>query len=164
MALKICQVADPTAVLSFTTWLSAFIQRLKLLEQKKHGKLDFRHVQESGERLIGLFSDLLAYYEETFHITLNNVWNLDEGGFKCGKSRAGGFGVALLGAADTVSDDSSELVTVLEAISVTGRIGISLFIYKEVYLIEAWFPTQKKYEVTVSTSKKAFIDADIFYE
>ena len=164
LALKILQVADPSAPLPSSTWLSAFIHRSRFLERKRHGKLDFPRVRESGERLIGLFFELLAYYEETFHVTLNNVWNLDEAGFKCGESRAGGFGVVPLGAAHTVSHDSSELVTVLEAISATGKIGMPLFIYKGVHLMEAWFLTQKKDEVTVSTSKTAFIDGDIFYE
>jgi len=46
----------------------------------------------------------------------------------------------------------------------TGKIGEPLFIYKGIHLMEAWFPTQKHDEVTVSTSKTAFIDSDIFYE
>jgi len=73
LALKICQVADPATALPSTTWLSAFINRSQFLERKRHGKLDFPRVRESGERLIGLFFELLAYYEETFHVTLNNI-------------------------------------------------------------------------------------------
>ena len=73
LALKIRQVADPTAPLPSSTWLSSIIHQSKFLERKKHGKLDFPRVQESGERLIGLFFELLAYYEETFYLTLNNI-------------------------------------------------------------------------------------------
>ena len=70
LALKIRQVADPTAPLLSSTWLSVFIHRSKFLERKKHAKLDFPCVRESVEWLIGLFFELLAYYEETFHVTL----------------------------------------------------------------------------------------------
>jgi len=164
LALKICQVADRATSLPSTTLLPIFLNLSQFLERKTPGKLDFPYIRESGERIIGHLFELLAYYEEMFYVTLNNVWNLDEAGFKCWESRAGGFGGAPVGAAHTISHDSSELVTVLKIISATRKIGLHLVIYKSLPLIEAWFPTQKHDEVTVSTSKTAFIDSHIFYK
>ena len=64
--------------------------------------------------------------------------------FKCGESRAEGFRVAPLVAAHTISHDSSELVTLQEAISATGKIGVPLLFIRDFILWKPGFQPKKR--------------------
>ena len=59
---------------------------LQFIELKKAKNLDMPRVRENGSTLISLFFKLYAYYIDTFNILRENIWNLDEGGFKIGET------------------------------------------------------------------------------
>ena len=63
-----------------------------------------------------------------------------------------------------ISHDTSELVTVLEMISRTGKVGKPLFIYKEVHQMENWFPAVITKEYDYATSPSRFINEFIINE
>ena len=87
--------------------------------------------QEKAEDSISQFSKLYTYYVDTCTILPDDIWNLDEAVFTTRDSTTNSQYVVSNSTPSTVSHDTSELVTVLEMISRTGKIGIPFFfIYK----------------------------------
>lgn len=145
-------------------WLLGFLSRSKYLKLKKGKHLDMPRIRENGAELISLFFDLYTYYINAFNIHPDCIWNLDEAGFRIGESTDRLDLVVPDNAPHTVSHDSSELVTALEMISRTGKVGKPLFIYKGVHQMVGWFPGTIREEYNSATSPTGFINESIFHE
>ncbi|RPA95473.1 hypothetical protein L873DRAFT_1845940 [Choiromyces venosus 120613-1] len=114
------------------------------------------HISGAQNReIISTKAQFLTPRQEKFQVTIERVWNLNEASFKIRESKYWAYSIGLVGTLNNVSYESSELVTVLELISVTGDLGKLLLIYKE-------FPQERQISVTVSTSSTAFINSEIF--
>lgn len=144
-------------------WLDAFIRRSTFLIKNRNKHIDSPRIREGGEALITLFFDLLRYYIEKFEVQPHNIWNLDEVGFKIGETALNQFVVTSRDAQYSQSNDSSELVTVLEVISAAGEVGDPLFIYKGEFLMRSWFPHHVDQVAFGATSQSAFINHQVFF-
>lgn len=164
MAGKILCLMDPHSPIPSKTWLKGFLRRSHYVVRSKRNTIDAPRVRESGENLISLFFERLALWETRFEITPDRIWNLDESGFHIGKATAGAYGIAPAEYQNTISLDSSDLVTALETVSADGRILPPLLIYKGVHLMRAWFPDQHQSHAALTTSPSAFINSEIFFE
>lgn len=146
------------------TWLDNFIKRSPYLIKKSTGQLDMPSIRESGEQLIHLFFDLFLYYQNKFDVESKDIWNLDEAGFKIDETSGKIEVMAPRNTHNTITHESSELVTVLEVISGDGEVGKPLFIYQRNSLMEAWFPEFQDTKVNIATSPTPFINSEIFCE
>ena len=121
-------------------------------------------VQENAEGLISQFFKLYADYINIYNILPDNIWNLDEAGFKIGDSTKNIQYLVPNNRPTVISRDTSELVTVLEMISRTGKVGKPFFIYKGVHQMENWFPDVITENYYCATSPSGYINESIFYE
>ena len=145
-------------------WLLGFLKRCKYLKLNKGNHLDMPRVRENAAGLISQFFKLYADYINIYNILPDNIWNLDEAGFKIGDSTKNTQYLVPNNRPTVISHDTSELVTVLEMISRTGKVGKPFFIYKGVHQMENWFPDVITEEYDCATSPSGFINEPIFYE
>ena len=146
------------------SWLLGFLKRSKYLKLSKGNHLDMSRVQENAEGLISQFFKLYTDYINTHNILPDDIWNLDEAGFKIGDSTRNIQYVVPKNRPTVISHDTSELVTVLEMISRTGKVGKPFFIYKGVHQMENWFPDVITENYYCATSPSGYINEPIFYE
>ena len=121
-------------------------------------------IQDDAGGLISQFFKLYADYINIYNILPDNIWNLDEAGFKIGDSTKNIQYLVPNNRPTVISRDTSELVTVLEMISRTGKVGKPFSIYKGVHQMENWFPSVITEEYDCATSPSGFINETIFYE
>lgn len=121
-------------------------------------------VRENGTKLLLLFFELYIYYISEFNLVPDDIWNLDEAGFKIGESTDDIELLVSSNASHVISHDSSEPVTVLEMISKTGKVGKPLLIYKGVHQMVSWLSDNIIKEYDGTTSPTGFINEPIFYE
>mgnify|MGYP003099063152 CR=1 FL=1 len=145
-------------------WLLGFVRRCKYLKLNKGRRLDMPRVQENAGYLISQFFMLYTDYVDTYNILPDDIWNLDEAGFKIGDSTRNIQYVVPKNRPTVISRDTSELVTVLEMISRTGKVGKPFFIYKGVHQMENWFPGVITENYDCATSASVFINEPIFNE
>ena len=146
------------------SWLLGFLKRSKYLKLSKGNHLDMSRVQENAEGLISQFFKLYTDCINTYNILPDDIWNLDEAGFKIGDSTRNIQYVVPKNRPTVISRDTSELVTVLEMISRTGKVGKPFFIYKGVHQMENWFPGVITENYDCETSPLGYINEPIFYE
>ena len=146
------------------SWLLEFLRRCKYLKLSKENHLDMSRVQENAEGLISQFFMLYIDYVDTYNILPDDIWNLDKSGFKIGDSTINIQYLVPSSAPSIVFQDFSELVTVLEMISRTGRGKKPFFIYKGVHQMENWFPGVITKEYYCATFPSGFINEPIFNE
>ena len=146
------------------SWLLGFLKRCKYLKLNKGNHLDMPRVRENAEHLISQFFKLYTDYINTYNILPDDIWNLDEAGFKIGDSTRNIQYLVPNNRPTIVSHDTSELVTVLEMISRTGKVGKPFFIYKGVHQMENWFPGVITENYDCATSPSGFINEPIFNE
>lgn len=152
----------PGATASYE-WLHGFINRSPNLHHTRVGKIDIPRCRGNAESLIDLFFDLLVYYQEKFQVTADRIWDLDECGIKIGETMNKCNVVASLDTQNAMTNESGELVTILEVVSALGKIGDPLFIYRGKNIMEAWFPANDDSNTFhVATSATAFITSEIF--
>lgn len=164
MAGKILRLMELAAATPSKSWLKGFLRRSRFVVRSKRNTIDAPRVRESGENLIRLFFERLELWESRFSISPDRIWNLDESGFHIGEATKGAYGIAPVDHKNTISLDSSELVTALETVSASGKILPPLLIYKGVHLMQAWFPQQNHSHAALTTSPTAFINSEIFFE
>ena len=145
-------------------WLLGFLRRCKYLKLNKRKTLDMPRVRGNAEHLISRFFKLYTDYVNTHNILPDDIWNLDEAGFKIGDSATNIQYLVPNNGPTIVSDDTSELVMVLELISRTGKVGKPFFIYKGVHQMENWFSGVITENSDCATSPSCSINEAIFNE
>ena len=121
-------------------------------------------VRENAGHLISQFFKLYTDYVDTYNILPDDIWNLDEAGFKIGDSTTNIQYLVPNNRPSIVSHDTSELVMMLEMISRTGKVGKPFFIYKGVHQMKNWFPGVITKNYDCATSPSGFINESIFHE
>ena len=157
---------DPEAIpgpLS-NSWLLGFLKRCKYLKLNKENHLDMPRVRENAGGLISQFFKLYTDYINIYSILPDDIWNLDEAGFKIGDSTKDIQYLVLNNRPTTVSYDTSGPVTVLEMISRAGKVGKPFFIYKGIHQMENWFFDVITESSDCPTSPSGFINEHIFNE
>ena len=145
-------------------WLLGFLRRCKCLRLSKENYLDVPRVRKNAGHLISPFFKLYTDYVDTYNILPDDIWNLDEAVFKIGDSMTNIQYLDPNNRPIIDSHDTFELVTTLEMISRTGKVGKPFFIYKRVHQMENWFPGTSTKNYDSQTSLSAFIDESIFHE
>ena len=136
-------------------WLLGFLKRCKYLKVNEEHQLGIPRVQENAGDLISQFFMLYTDYVDTCNILPDDIWNIDEAVFKIENSTGNSQYLAPNNGSSVDSNDTSELVTVLEIISRTGKVGKPFFVYKGVHHMESWFPgvITEKYDCTTFSSE-----------
>ena len=145
-------------------WLLGFVRRCKYLKLNNGTHLDMPRVQENAEYLISQFFMLYTDYVDTYNILPDDIWNLDEARFKIGDPTTNIQYLVSNNRPSIASYDSSELVTTLEMISRTGKVGKPFFIYKGVHQMENWFPGVSTANYDYATSPSEIVNESIFNE
>ena len=146
------------------SWFLGFLKRCKYINLNEEQHLDMPTAQEKAEDSISQFFKLYTDYVDTCTILPDDIWNLDEAVFTTGDSTTNSQYVVPNSTPSTVSHDTSELVTVLEMISRTGKIGIPFFIYKGDHQMKSWFPGTIVTKNDYKTSSSEFMNEFVFHE
>ena len=120
--------------------------------------------RENAGGLISQIFKLYTDYVNTYNILPDDIWNLDEAGFKIGDSTSDIQYLVPNNRPTFGSHDTSELVMVLEMISRTGKAGKPFFIYKGVRRMENLFLVVITKNYDCATSPSGFINEPIFHE
>lgn len=143
-------------------WLLGFLKRCKYLKVNEEHQLGIPRVQENAGDLISQFFMLYTDYVDTCNILPDDIWNIDEAVFKIENSTGNSQYLAPNNGSSVDSNDTSELVTVLEIISRTGKVGKPFFVYKGVHHMESWFPGVITEKYDCATSSLKLINKSIF--
>ena len=146
------------------SWVVGFLKRCKYLKLNKENHLYMPRTRENAGGLISQIFKLYTDYVNTYNILPDDIWNLDEAGFKIGDSTSDIQYLDPNNRPTFGSHDTSELVMVLEMISRTGKAGKPFFIYKGVHQMENWFPGVTAEIHDCTTSPSGFINEPIFNE
>lgn len=121
-------------------------------------------VHENDKKLNSLFFHLYTHYINAFNILPDDIWNLDEAGFKIRESTDDIQFIIPTKNSDIIFHDSSELVTALEMFSRTGKVGKPFLIYKGVDQMVSWFPGNNGEQYDSATFPTDFINGHLFHE
>lgn len=145
-------------------WFKGFLSRCKYLNLSKGNLLGISRARENGKTIISLFFDLYFYYIDMFNINSDDIWSLDEAQFKINESSNEIQLSVIDNSLGDFSHDSFDLVTALEMISKTGKVGKPLLIFKDGDQMTSWVPGGSMEESKNTTCHTNFTNEKIFQE
>lgn len=116
-------------------WLKGFLSRYKYLKLKLDNHLYLPRLRKNAENLIWLLFDLYMYYISFYNILPDDIWNLDEAGFRIVELTNKLEILVPDTAPNIISRDSSKLVTVLE---MTLKVGSLKNLYSHMRVFIRW--------------------------
>lgn len=147
-----------------SNWFIRYMRHHEVLKKKKLKHLDApRVIRENGEKLIEDFFEDYLELQATYGFDDDEIYNIDEAGFKIGSATEGATYIVPEEARHIKSYDSSERVTVVEVISKSGKVGLPMLIYKGKNVMAGWIPEGKlKTAVIMETSGSGFMNEKLF--
>jgi hypothetical protein len=156
MALLISKISGGPEIIGHN-WVSRFLRRHPEIHTKVGVKIDTLRVQNTTTEALQAWFGLFESVQTTFQVDIANVWNMDETGIALGVCA----NQTVIGSSSTSrcykkSPENREWVSIIEAISASGRRTRPLVIFKGQQLQSTWFNHEKIPDSLYTTSTKGW--------